>query len=274
MSDADRIVRLLEKNTSAGHRLSSVFDDWLDLVHNSLASIPRHFASAVNEGKFAQETPEETALFARLRAKYTHNSYWDNFSQAFGILLRNTEGFWDPKMAHPEPYGFDLLGAVYMLTSANEHAGQFFTPWSVADLMAQMTIGDGFAQVTGTLKAALAKATTNGGADSVMLEVAILLSAALPDKDEDYLAYGDNYVFPLLRPFADPITICDPCVGSGVMLLTAARRFPSGLSGMASFSSTAWTSTPPASRCAKPISCCTVSQGDSPPKMRSPRRQK
>ena len=129
MSDADRIVRLLEKNTSAGHRLSSVFDDWLDLAHNSLASIPRHFASAVNEGKFAQETPEEAALFARLRAKYTHNSYWDNFSQAFGILLRNTEGFWDPKMAHPEPYGFDLLGAVYMLTSANEHAGQFFTPW-------------------------------------------------------------------------------------------------------------------------------------------------
>ena len=59
-----------------------------------------------------------------------------------------------------------------------------------------------------------------------MLEVAIMLSAALPDKDEDYLAYGDNYVFPLLRPFADPITICDPCVGSGVMLLTATRRFP------------------------------------------------
>ena len=115
-----------------------------------------------------------------------------------------------------------------MLTSANEHAGQFFTPWSVADMMAQMTIGDGFAQVTERAQGRPCQShhERRRRLSQALLEVAIMLSAALPDQDEDYLAYGDNYVFPLLRPFVDPITICDPCVGSGVMLLTAARRFP------------------------------------------------
>ena len=233
MSDADRIVRLLEKNTSAGHRLSSVFDDWLDLAHNSLASIPRHFASAVNEGKFAQETPEEAALFARLRAKYTHNSYWDNFGQAFGILLRNTEGFWDPKMAHPE-----ALRLRSARRSLHAHVRQRARRPVLHPLVSRRHDGPNDhrrrlrpshpgpqgrpCQSHHERRRRLHHTCLKWRSCFVLGEAV----PALPDQDEDYLAYGDNYVFPLLRPFADPITICDPCVGSGVMLLTAARRFP------------------------------------------------
>ena len=251
---------------------------WI-LVHNSLTSIPRHYASAVNEGKFAQETPEETAMFARLRAKYPHNSYWDNFGQAFGIVLRNTEGFSGTEDGPPGALRLsDPLGAVYMLTSANEHAGQFFTPWNVADIMAQMTIGDGFARSHPRAQGCPCQSHHERRRRQSIQPVPSLISRsrpALADKDEDYLDYGDNYVFPLLRPFADPITHLRSLRWKRCHAPDRPwSASPSGLSGMASFSSTAWTLTPPASSCAKPISCCTVSQGHSPAKMRSPRRQK
>jgi len=65
----------------------------------------------------------------------------DALAQGFGILIRHFCG---------EGRYCDILGRVYMEISSNwgrGHLGQFFTPWSLAMLMAQTQIGDQAAPV-------------------------------------------------------------------------------------------------------------------------------
>jgi hypothetical protein len=224
MSHADRITRLLEKNTAAGARLSTVFGDWLDLTHHSLLAVPRHLAAVQATGRFADDTPETAALFARLRDKYRHQSYWDNFGEAEGILFSNSDRFWEADFHHPEAYGFDLLGAVYMLTSANPHSGQFFTPWDVAEMMARMTIADGAQEIADRLRQARQRASARADANSHLLAATILAGFAMPQDETP--AYFLDRVLPLIVSHIEPLTICDPCIGSGVMMLAAARQFP------------------------------------------------
>lgn len=74
---------------------------------------------------------------------------------------------------------YDILGGVYMeLGQGDKRFGQYFTPWNVAKMMAEMTLGD----------------------------------------------------FKPPEPGEPPLTFCEPCVGSGVMILAAAEtieeRFP------------------------------------------------
>ena len=95
----------------------------------------------------------------------------------------------------------------------------------------------------------------------IMLEVAIMLSAALPDQTRTTSPTATTTFFRCFVPSSIPSRSAIPALEAVSCSSLPRAASPSGLSGMASFSSTAWTSTPPASSCAKPISCCTVSQG-------------
>jgi hypothetical protein len=220
---ADRITRLLERNTNAGQRLHQAFTDWLDLLHASLTMLPRHLAAAQATGRLADDTPEIAALFARLREKYRHNNYWNNFSEATSLTLEHTTNFW--RTDQPTPTGgYDLLGAIYMLTAANPHSGQFFTPWELAETMAKMLISDPQPEITDRLRQAFERARARNDAKTHLLTATVLAGAGLSgDQASDYFTW---YVLPLIAADCNPITICDPCVGSGVMLLAAARQFP------------------------------------------------
>jgi 2-polyprenyl-3-methyl-5-hydroxy-6-metoxy-1,4-benzoquinol methylase len=121
-----------------------------------------------------------------------------------------------------------VVGAVYMLTAYKKHSGQYFTPWNIAEMMARMTIRDGAQEITDRLRQAQRIATErckrSGDANSHLLSATILAGLAVPD--EQTKNYFLNCILPLIAADFDPITICDPCCGSGVMLLAAARQFP------------------------------------------------
>jgi hypothetical protein len=223
------ILKLLERNTAAGAYLSQVFIDWLDITHATLAALPAHAASAASKrsdaGTLAEDTPETQALFARCRARYPRPEYWQRFQQAFHILLDSAEGFWDLDSGAGD---WDTIGAVYMLTAYKKHSGQYFTPWNIAQLMAQMTIQDGAQEITDRLRQAQRIATERDDANSHLLAATILAGLAVPE--EQTVGRTDSYfltrILPLIAADFDPITICDPCCGSGVMLLAGARQFP------------------------------------------------
>jgi hypothetical protein len=220
----DEILKLLERNTAAGAYLSQVFTDWLDLTHATLSALPNHALSAATAGTLAEDTPETQALFARCRARYGKDWAWNNFATAFHILLDSAEGFWNPNAPTRESHGWDVIGAVYMLSAYKKHSGQYFTPWDVAELMARMTIRDGAQEINDRLRQAQHTASARGDANSHLLAATILASLAV--REDEVRAYFLTRVLPLIAADFDPITICDPCIGSGVTMLAAARQFP------------------------------------------------
>jgi hypothetical protein len=115
-----------------------------------------------------------------------------------------------------------------MQTSAKEHAGQFFTPWSIAALMAQMTIPDGAQEIADRLRQAQRTASARDDANAHLLTATLFAGLALPEHEAVGRtdAYFLTRILPLIAADFEPITLCDPCIGSGVTLLAAARQFP------------------------------------------------
>lgn len=221
---AGEIVKLLERNTAMGLSLRTVFGDWLDIAHATLSALPDHLKSVAATKQLAEDTPEAKAVFDRCHARYNQEWAWTNLEKAFGALLESTEGFWTHNAPAPGLHGWDILGGVYMQTAYNPHSGQFFTPWNVAEMMARMTILDGEATVNEHLRKAKDAALARNNANSHLLTATILAGLVVPEDRAQ--AYFASRVLPLIAADFEPITICDPCVGSGVMLLTGARQFP------------------------------------------------
>jgi hypothetical protein len=202
------ILKLLERNTAAGAYLSQVFADWLDITHATLAALPAHAASAAAADTLAEDTPETQALFARCLARYPRPEYWQRFQQAFHLLLDSAEGFWGVST----PQACDTIGAVYMLTAYKKHSGQYFTPWEIAQLMAQMMIPDGAQEIADQLRQAQRIASARGDANSHLLTATILAGLAVPE--DQARTYFLSRIWPLIAADFDPITICDPCCGA------------------------------------------------------------
>ena len=110
--------------------------------------------------------------------RYPRPEYWQRFQQAFHLLLDSTEGFWG--VSTPERR-CDTIGAVYMLTAYKEHSGQYFTPWEIAQLMAQMMIPNGAQEITDRLRQAQRAASVRGDANSHLLAATILAGLAVPE---------------------------------------------------------------------------------------------
>jgi len=124
------IVAHLTDCLKASARQSDVFDDWLCIVLACLESMPRHVQSIASNGTPADDTDETRALWNRLNAKYTP-AQMDSFSKAFAALMASTEEW------------ADTLGDVYMeFGHPAKHGGQFFTPWPIARMMAEMSLRD------------------------------------------------------------------------------------------------------------------------------------
>ena len=107
----------------------------------------------------------------------------------------------------------DTIGAVYMLTAYKKHSGQYFTPWNIAQLMAQMTIQDGAQEITDRLRQAQRAASARDDANSHLLAATILAGLAVPE-ERSYTTYFLTRILPLIAADFDPITICDPCCGA------------------------------------------------------------
>jgi type I restriction-modification system DNA methylase subunit len=208
---AEKITRLLEKATYAS-RPSRVFEDWLRLVEASLDMLPAHLTSAAQHGRLAEDPPEIARLFEELRARYRPQDF-ERFSEALGILLDDSAAGY-----------MDVIGQVYMdFANPNPGSGQYFTPLEICALMATMSIGQGEEQV----KARLMEAVEQAPPLEAALAQAGLLSGLLFDEAEPgALEWFVSHVLLPILPYYRPITVCDPCLGSGRMLLAAAACYP------------------------------------------------
>lgn len=214
LGHAREIEKILSKVEATGQRPYQIFSDWLELIEAALKAMPAHLTAAAR-GEMHQDDEETAALWARMRTRYgdddpkRNKRYFTLFAKAFAILFE----------ASTTDY-MDVIGAVYMSYGwPSKGAGQFFTPWHVAQMMAQMTIGDGRAQVFQQLGKA-ARETKD-----LMAQATLMASYAIRDAEqaEQHLIYN---VIPMLAPTYEPIKISDPCCGSGVMFLAAAQCFP------------------------------------------------
>jgi type I restriction-modification system DNA methylase subunit len=111
--DTKEIIKQLEIITQRGFNARTVFEDWITLMFWALQRNDDEYLKVV--GRYRNERPQGEREI-------------DHFSYAFGLLMK--------KMADTNR---ELLGEIYMLWEVqNKYTGQFFTPWTVAYMMAQM----------------------------------------------------------------------------------------------------------------------------------------
>ena len=213
----ETIVRALEKvGALAGYRPEQIFSDWLRLVESALAALPAHLDHLRQTGQAVEtEAIIDAAIFGQASDQEDRAAYFQHFASATRTLLQSVQ------------YGYyDVVGSSYQLyATLNKYTAQFFTPWPVALLMARMTIIDGETYVLHRLQ----DAAERGARADPDLETLLLshgLMAALMADDERQHDVFFNQLLPALWPYYDPITIADPCLGSGVLLLAAAAMFP------------------------------------------------
>lgn len=109
------VVKLLTQNTGA-RRVASVFDDFVEM-----------FALAIRNTVDLNGRDGREEKYLRVAAQYTPEQL-DRFAEAFAMVV-NIMGE-SPR---------DVLGHLYMsLDLGNETIGQFYTPYDIARLMADM----------------------------------------------------------------------------------------------------------------------------------------
>lgn len=210
------IIKLLERNAALGHhRGYVVFEDWLTMVEHTITMIPTHLRSLRESRQLAEDPPEVQVAWAKLRDRYDGPEPFQRFRDAFFLLLDSTV-----EADGTATDWRDTLGDIFQeFGHPNTWAGQFFTPWAIARLLAEMTQGGGAGEalVMERLKAAMER--------SPLAAAATITSLALDPKDTSQWFF--SYILPAALPFYEPVTVCDPAVGSGVMLLAAASTYPS-----------------------------------------------
>ncbi|RRR76570.1 MAG: hypothetical protein EI684_02815 [Candidatus Viridilinea halotolerans] len=223
LATMERLLRTIEHRTY--QRIDAVFDDWVDLLVLLLDHLPLHLADVVRTGHMAAwpegTTPEQYATFARIQQRYGRFTEvaFQHFSQAAGTFFQATGTDW-----------FDWLGALTMSLGlgGNRH-GDYYTPWDVAQMMAQT---QNISSLLHKRMLVALRHPENHRAPAVALTGLLFHPRADGQPTEPALdaaardAFLLEYLIPTVLPFFEPVTVCDPACGSGVMLLAAASTVP------------------------------------------------
>ncbi len=200
------IIKHLSKCTASGTWQSDIFDDFLDMTLATLERLPEHLSSLRKTGKLADDTDDAQALWKRLRGRYSSPWYFEEFQKAFRILLESTWQY------------ADIIGEVYMeFGIPNKGSGQFFTPFEIAKLMANLTVSmDNVYQL-------LTDAYKLSG-------YGIMQTMLYGESDADarllnFVKRMGEDIIPLCAEHIKPITVMDCACGSGVMFLAAASVY-------------------------------------------------
>ena len=114
MLDIKDIITELEAITRRGYNARGVFEDWITLMFYALQHNDEEYLKIVNRYRNEGERGKREI---------------DHFANAFGLLME--------KMSQTNR---ELLGEIYMQWEvSNKYSGQFFTPWHIAQFMAQLT---------------------------------------------------------------------------------------------------------------------------------------
>lgn len=146
MSRIQAIARLLEDSTAGGaRRLAQVFEDFVELAAITLRNAVDHADQAAWQAREAR--------FAEVAARYTADER-TRFAEALALVTIEL---------HRAPG--DVLGSLYMsLDLGNERLGQFFTPYSVAQVMASLAAPSLVQQIRETGHATLYEPACGAGA--------------------------------------------------------------------------------------------------------------
>jgi type I restriction-modification system DNA methylase subunit len=211
------LAKILDKVQSIeGVRAAEVFRDFLEITELSLLRLGDQFNAAMKTGGFeAEDPPEIAARWKAVVARYRKPSeVFSCFADGFAYLL-DKSGTEDGELTYS-----DVVGCAYMqFLSLRDQSfkGQFFTPFPVARMMAEMTCGGIEKLILERIEAALRKSPL-GEAMGIVLYVC---------KDQEGISDAVwKYILPLIADDYEPVTVMDPCVGSGVMLLAAASAIP------------------------------------------------
>lgn len=219
------IKRLARVTAVSGYGAGVIFNDWTQLVQASLDALPQHLKAIARSGHWAEDPPDTAQTFANIQTRYENGSnsaasqrVWDSFGQAFGLLLESAApGLWafDYNSGYMGP---DVLGQVFMeYTHPDPHQGQFLTPWPVVLMMSQLNSG-GKSLVYDRLKQACQHP------DNLLAQAALLAGLAIEDPHQAQEWFMTRVV-PAALPHYEIVKVCDPCVGSGRMLLGMALQF-------------------------------------------------
>lgn len=209
---AKEIIKHLDRTMTGGVGQYQVFEDWLDMVHAALTTLPSHLRSAIKEGRLEEDTPETADLFARFRERYTPSN-WQHFAAAFVELLASADG------AEGLVEWQDTIGDVYMEWGIpNKHTGQFFTPYHVSRMSAQVIMGDVEERIYERIEMAYLK--TRAGLMHSALTGPERVSAFVRENAPSVALMCAEYVAEM------QIRVSDPACGSGSMLLAAAEQCP------------------------------------------------
>jgi hypothetical protein len=201
-----------------GRGMSEVFPTFVKCCHATLDTLPELVAAVLDGeqdlGKLAQIADTEEGR--RLTAGWRRTESLDLMARAFVVLLDATvDGTGDLTYA-------DVIGNTYMDVFPYRRKGQFkdtraqfFTPWNVAECMAKMSLID--------IEDACLERLKQAVDGDPLAEALALMTASFPEETEQFF-------FERLLPYAvnkaEPFTVADPCCGSGIMLLAAAKQFP------------------------------------------------
>ncbi|MBX0330024.1 hypothetical protein K2Z83_20355 [Oscillochloris sp. ZM17-4] len=216
-----------------GVRPYQFFWDWLIIVDLSLKHLPGHVANARKTGQsvpFPPGTPQEeidewNAVWPRYGSNDNQQFVYDKFREAFHALLdAAADGI------------FDYVGHLYMNMQLGDskYKAQYFTPMSVASLMAQMT--QPAANVYEHIYQALTHPDNAAGQALLFASMVFSLQPREGNEAEDApvveaIAGGAEEFFfqkllPAALPYYEVVEVNDCAVGSGVMLLAAAGCVP------------------------------------------------
>lgn len=169
--------------------------------------LPAHARALTETGAMAEDDEEAQALWERLQRNGYDADDFTAFRDAYQSLCLSVVDVDGSIDYH------DTLALVYeSWAGANENVGQFFTPWSVCEMMAQVAAGNIREELRDRIVAAIGRDAIEGMGYN-------------PD-----LPYTLRHIAETLLPHYiahyDPITVCDPAVGSGSMLLAVAKLVP------------------------------------------------
>jgi hypothetical protein len=229
------IIKRLETAAGiSGRRPGEIFSDWVFITEATLKALPAQVKAVGATGHFAEDAPAVADTFARVRVNYDPKylgedragRVWRNLTEAFALLLEATApGLWGQpnslNIAGPLS-GPDILGYIYQTWVNTGSSAEVYSPWPVARLLAEMTLGQtGERLVYDRLKAALCHP------DNILGAATLLAGLILPEDEPDVIRdYFINRVVPMSAGFYEPVRVCDPAIGSSILNLAAASIMP------------------------------------------------
>lgn len=220
LTDASKeIVKRISRASYTGFRQSQIFDDWLEICEICLDRLPSYWNQAAH-GEKIEDPPDIAERWKPFADRYGKGSgeAMRLLAECFGIWL-DSAAWEDGALTFS-----DVLGDVYMqyvCPSDARYKGQFFTPFHIAQFMAEITYGGGPGEqgVIDLIDEHLNTAMEH----SQLYHLGQLMAPEYKFKPETKALILD---MDGSREFFEPVTVLDPAVGSGVMLLAFASVCP------------------------------------------------